>query len=220
MFIFAAALSFLARASTAGPTPESALWADLAAAAPGPARAALASRLLLGAPYVRSPLGEGKTPDADPRFRLDAFDCVTFVETAIALGHAASAAEARALLDDVRYDGPADFQHRNHYLEAQWLPANARKGWVEEVTERVAGAWAVPFRVRLDEEGWRAAERAGNVLADLDPGRRPRGAWAYSLVPLARLVALAPRIPEGTILLVVREERRARPYRVTHLGLV
>ena len=36
----------------------------------------------LGAKYVADPLGEGRGYDADPLIRKDAFDCVTFVETA------------------------------------------------------------------------------------------------------------------------------------------
>lgn len=119
---------------------EERLDAGLAEHAAGPARAAWASGLLRGAAYARSPLGEGAPPDGDPRFRLDSFDCTTLVETLIALGNATSVAEARLLLDDVRYDGPPLLAHRNHLVEAQWLPVNSRKGWVENVTGALNGA--------------------------------------------------------------------------------
>jgi hypothetical protein len=215
MPILPAALAFLLAAS-----PEAALDAGLAAQAPGAPRAVWAAGRLLGAPYRLSPLGEGAGPDPDPRFRLDAFDCVTLVETAIALGAARSVAEARALLDDVRYDGPPDFQHRNHYLEAQWLPANARKGWIEDATGRIGGEWAMVGEKRLGPGTWRAAERAGTAVAGLEPARRPLGTFPLPLVPIDHVAGLAGRIPEGTILLVVREDRPWRPYRVTHLGIV
>ncbi|MDR0498183.1 MAG: DUF1460 domain-containing protein [Holophagales bacterium] len=44
----------------------------------------------MNAPYVTNPLGEGDKADATkasrgPRCRLDAFDCVSYVETVIAL---------------------------------------------------------------------------------------------------------------------------------------
>jgi hypothetical protein len=199
---------------------EAALDVGLAARAAGPERAVWASERLLGAPYRLSPLGEGEGPDPDPRFRLDAFDCVTFVETAVALGNAARAAEAARLLDDIRYDGPPDFAHRDHYVEAQWLPANLRKGWLAEATRAIAGPLAERSEKRLTPSGWRAAERAGRVLPDLPPERRPLGTFAFDLVPLARVPEIAPRIPPGTVLLVVREDRPARPYRVTHMGIV
>jgi len=204
----------------ASPAREAALDAGLVARAAGAERAVWASERLLGARYVLSPLGEGEGPDPDPRFRLDAFDCVTFVETAVALGNAATAAEAARLLDDIRYDGPPDYAHRDHYVEAQWLPANLRKGWLAEATREIAGPLAARAEKRLTAAGWKAAERAGRVLPDLPPERRPLGTFAFDLVPLARVPEIARRIPPGTVLLVVREDRPWRPYRVTHMGLV
>jgi hypothetical protein len=201
--------------------PEAALDAGLAARAAGAGRAAWASGLLVGAPYRLSPLGEGGGPDADPRFRLDAFDCVTLVETAIALGNASRVEEAERLLDDVRYDGPADFTHRNHYVEAQWVPANLRKGWIADVTRELAGDRAtVAAEKRLTPDGWKAAERSGHVLPDLPAASRPLGTFWLDVVPLDAVVALGPRIPEGAVLLVVRTDRPSRPYRVTHMGMV
>ncbi len=202
--------------AAAGSPPEEAL----ARAPAGAPRAVLASRWFLGARYAVSPLGEGSGPDPDPRFRLDAFDCVTLVETAIAFANAGGAAEAARLLDDIRYDGPPDFDHRNHYLEAQGLPSNVRKGWIAPATREIAGPLAVTTGKRLDAGAWRAAERAGHVLAALSPDRRPLGDFRLDMVPLARVPEIAPRIPPGTILLVVRQDRPRRPYRVTHLGIV
>ncbi|HSB19567.1 MAG TPA: N-acetylmuramoyl-L-alanine amidase-like domain-containing protein [Anaeromyxobacteraceae bacterium] len=215
MAIHPAALVFLLVASR-----EAALDAGLGAHDAGAPRAVWASGLLLGAPYRVSPLGEGGGIDPDPRFRLDAFDCVTLVETAIALGSSRSVAEARVLLDDLRYDGPPDFQHRNHYLEAQWLVANARKGWIEDVTPAIGGAWAMVGEKRLTPGTWRAAERAGRTIPGLAPESRPMGRFRLPLVPVDHVPAIAPRIPEGTLLLVVREDRPWRPYRVTHLGIM
>jgi hypothetical protein len=214
------ALHTVALALLLAASPEATLDAGLPAHAAGAARAVWASGLLLGAPYRISPLGEGAGVDPDPRFRLDAFDCVTLVETAIALGSSRSVAEARVLLDDLRYDGPPDFQHRNHYLEAQWLVANARKGWIEDATPGIGGEWAMVGEKRLTPGTWRAAERAGRTIAGLEPERRPVGRFRLPLVPVDHVAAIAPRIPEGTLLLVVREDHPWRPYRVTHLGIV
>ncbi len=209
----------LALAVAAPPLPQS-LDAGLGGVAAGPARAVWASERLLGAPYRTSALGEGRPPDADPRFRLDAFDCVTLVETAVALGNAGTVAEAARLLDDVRYLGPPDFAHRSHYLMAQWIPRNLEKGWIAEATRAVAGPLAETARKRYTRASWRAAEAAGRALADLPAEMRPMGAFEVPLVPLARVMEVAPRIPSGTVLLVLREDRPSRPYRVTHMGIV
>jgi hypothetical protein len=220
-FLLAAAALPAADPATRPGDPSAKLEAGLPAHAAGAPRAVWASGQLLGQRYRLSPLGEGTGIDPDPLFRLDAFDCVTFVETAIALGNARSLAEARLLLDDVRYQaGPPDFQRRNHYMEAQWLPVNARKGWVEDVTLRLGGGAAVPGEKVLTAETWRAAERAGRLVAGLEPERRPVGSYPLPIIPLGRLAEVAPRIPDGTILLLVRADRPSRPYRITHLGLV
>jgi hypothetical protein len=214
-----AALAFLLAASPEAAL-DAALDAGLAAHAPGAARAVWATEGLVGARYLLSPLGEGSGVDPDPRFRLDAFDCVTLVETAIALGNSGTVAQARVLLDDVRYDGPPDFQHRNHYLEAQWLVANARKGWIEDATPVIAGEWAMKGEKRHTPGTWRAAEKAGATLPGLEPGHRPLGTFPLPLVPIDHAAGIEGRIPAGTLLLVVREDRPWRPYRVTHLGIV
>jgi hypothetical protein len=210
----------LAALALAAAHPEAALDEGLAARAPGAERAVWASALLVGAPYRLSPLGEGSGPDPGPRFRLDAFDCVTLVETSLALGSAASVSEAARLLDDVRYGGPPDFAHRNHYVEAQWLPSLVAKGWLEAATRRVAPDRAVRVEKRLDAASWRAAERSRHVIPDLPAERRPVGTFALDMVPLARAAEIASRLEPGLVLLVVRQDRENRPYRVTHMGLV
>jgi len=207
-------------AASPGTPLEARLDAGLAEHPPGADRASFASALLVGAPYRLSPLGEGSGIDPDPRFRLDAFDCVTFVETAMALGSARTVAEAARLLDDVRYDGPTDYQHRNHYVESQWVPALVRKGWLEPVTRSIGGDGAVRTVKRLDTATWDLARRSGHVVSGLEPGNVPVGEFALDVLPLDRLGAIAPRIPDGTVLLVVREDRASRPSRVTHMGLV
>src|SRR5690349_3041900 len=52
---------------------------------PLPERLLSTSEKFLNTPYVLSPLGEGGGVDPDPTFRLDAVDCLTFVEETLAL---------------------------------------------------------------------------------------------------------------------------------------
>ena len=197
-----------------------ALDAGLADHPAGADRAAWAAGQLRGMPYGESPLGEGRGRDPDPTFRLDRFDCTSLVETALALGAARSVAEATPLLDGIRYAGPPGFETRNHYVEAQWLPDLAAKGWIADVTVAVGGEAATVVTVRHARADWRDEARRGKLVPGLDPERMPDGEFRLSLVPLGRVMALAARIPEGTTVLVAREERKGRPYRVVHMGIV
>jgi len=216
----AAAGTPAAEAPAAGAPLEARLDAGLRGVPPGAARALWASSLLRGAPYRASPLGEGSGPDPDPRFRLDAFDCVTLVETAMALGAAGSVADAGALLDRIRYDGAPAWATRRHYAESQWLPGLVRDGWLEPLGPGALGVATVRVEKRLDAAAWREAERAGRALPGLAPGVRPEGTFALEVVPLPSLLEAAPRMPEGTLLVVVREPRPSRPSLVTHMGLL
>jgi hypothetical protein len=189
-------------------------------APPGGARAAAATRPLVGAPYLPSPLGEEHGRDPDPRFRLDAFDCMTFIETAVALGSASSLAEARAALDDVRYAGAPAYAARNHEVLSQWIPSNARKGWIAEATAEIAGAAAQPAWKEYTPASWRVVRAAGRGLPGVPRARLPLGRFGVTIVAPEEIVPLAPRLPEGTIVFVVREDRPDRATRVTHAGLV
>lgn len=91
------------------------------------------SRAFLGKPYRMGPLGEGDSSlgEAKPRWRTDSFDCVTYIETMEALARAHTESQAKGLLDSIRYDqGQVRWEHRNHFTEADWLPANAKAGHV------------------------------------------------------------------------------------------
>ena len=101
---------------------------------PFPERIDSLSRLFVGVPYTDLPLGDGEQgPEPGPRFRTDGVDCQTYVETVLAMANGRSLDQAKAILDDIRYaDGKPSFQSRNHFTEAQWLPANARKGYLAD----------------------------------------------------------------------------------------
>ncbi len=201
------------------PAPDAAVARALASPA-GAARALAATRPLLGAPYVRSPLGEGAGRDPDPRFRLDAFDCMTFVETAVALGSARSLAEARAALDDVRYSGAPAWANRNHEVLSQWIPANVAKGWISAAPLAPPGADARRVEKDYTPATWEAVRAAGRAIPGLPRGRLPLGRFAAPLVSIEDASRVTDRIPDGAVVFVVREDAPDRATLVTHAGLV
>lgn len=181
-------------------------------------RLLLASERFLGTPYGVSPLGEGEGVDPDPRLRWDKVDCVTFVEETMALALARRPEELLPRLDSIRYRGgtPA-YVSRNHLMEADWLPANARAGYVADVTRALGGTDAVTAEKVLTEASWQG--RTAQALA-LPESAHATGTFSFGLLPLGRVLAHARGFPSGTVLLVVREDGPARITRVSHLGLI
>lgn len=132
-----------------------------------------------GAPYLANPLIGG--PDQLERLviRLDAFDCVTFVEQVLALARSASAAGFRDELIRTRYRaGVVDWAARLHYF-SDWLAANQRRGAI---------------RIRTPGPGARTIQARLSSLAGL-PARRVR----FALVPKRYLARARSRLVDGSI---------------------
>lgn len=99
------------------------------------ARITHVSRLFLGGPYVENPLGGG--PLSLERFRIsfDGFDCVTYLETVIALARSKTPTAFVRELRDLRYRrGTVDWARRNHYM-IDWLARNLSHGAVKDLTQ-------------------------------------------------------------------------------------
>jgi Protein of unknown function (DUF1460) len=173
---------------------------------------------LLGAPYRLSALGEGPDGadriDPDPRFRIDAFDCTTFVETAMALASSTSIRSAQAQLDRIRYDGAPSYAARRHFPEAEWLPAMRAMHLLTDVTRRVGSSEVVVENLAV----WKRGKKKG--LPPLTDDRIPTITTSIDVWPIAAALAHSERIPPGTVVSVVRVDRDTIPVRVSHQGLV
>jgi len=109
----------------------------------------------IGAKYVANPLGEGTPPDPDPNIRFDAFDCTTFVETALADGDIDK-------LTKIRYrDGNVDFANRNHFIETDWMANNS--DIVKNITQKFGPTSG--RRVTIDKQKWFKTMYGINVAA-------------------------------------------------------
>jgi hypothetical protein len=175
------------------------------------------SERFLGTPYVHSPLGEGGGVDPDPTFRLDAVDCLTFVEQALAMSLATAEPEVTGLLERLRYASTPTYEDRNHLMEAQWLPNNQRKGFLVDVTRRYGGEDTVKVQKTLTAVTWTSRS---SLALGLPKARQPRGTYSLDMIPLERVMAHARQVPSGTILVVLREDLPLKATRVTHLGFV
>lgn len=174
------------------------------------------TRGLVAAPYLLSPLGEGRGVDPDPRFRVDAFDCTTFVETAIALTLCDELPEAQALLDRIRYRGEPNFGARRHLMTSQWIPGLIEEGYLVDITRKVGRARTKTVQLELTEARWGRRRVAKELALD----EVPYGSWSLDYLPVAELEHFADRIPAGTIINVVRADAPSSPDLITHQALV
>lgn len=209
--------------------------------APGlPERVAVLSHAFLGVPYRLGPLGEGAGGafDTDPLMSFEAADCVTFVEQVLAMSMGADLASAQDLLRRIRYrDGLVRYKSRNHFTEADWLPNNIRAGFLEDITEKVAGA-DVRFATKtVDKAAWYESKDAesleGGELKGLSKAEKerlaaawreagmdlPRQTFTLPYLPMSQLPKHVDSIPSGTVLSLVRDDRASAPTMVSHMGL-
>ena len=175
-----------------------------------------ASRLLLGTPYENGPLGEGSADaiDPDPRVDFSRVDCVTYLEQALALALAPAGADEAALLgilDAIRYeDGAVEFVRRNHYMVADWIPANG--GLLADVTAEVGGDRARTVRRTIDRAAF-LREHGAEPRPERDHAREIE----LTYLPTEALAAVEDRLETGDLVFWVG---RAETIFVVHTGLV
>jgi Protein of unknown function (DUF1460) len=99
-----------------------------------PRRIDLLSRNFLGHPYKPNPLiGSADTPEVFTA-SFDGFDCVTYIETVLALARASTVDDFIEWLRKIRYeDGRVQWERRNHYMTL-WTRNNIRNGILRPVS--------------------------------------------------------------------------------------
>jgi len=115
------------------------------------------SRAFIGHPYTPNPL-IGSAENAEVfTATLDGFDCVTYIETVLALARASTADDFVDGLRKIRYDrGRIGWKWRNHYMTG-WIRNNLRERIIAPVRAR-----GVPIVSR---------DRILNVVPGLDAQR-------------------------------------------------
>lgn len=96
------------------------------------------SEKFIGAPFVDNSLGEGPGHhDSDPTYRLDAFDCTTFVETVWTMAFSEGQGQDWTKdIQKIRYrNGEIAFTERLHFITTDWMPYHEARGAVENLTE-------------------------------------------------------------------------------------
>jgi hypothetical protein len=129
---------------------------------------------------------------------LAGFDCVTYVEHALALARSRNLRQYVGALVALRYrGGHIDWRARNHYFH-DWLARNAAAGIVRVDT---AGAGSHLVHARL------------SIVA----GLRPRSV-RFAAVGVRQLMRAAPRIASGSVVAFVSTRWRVLDF--CHTGLL
>jgi hypothetical protein len=167
------------------------------------ARPAVGQRLkaisarLLGAPYLVNPLVGSATQPEVFVATLAGFDCVTFIETVLALAWSDDVAEFLDRLREIRYErGQVAWQKRHHY-STEWVRHNIRRGWLRDVTR-----------------GADTLSRTKTV--DLMPGIRPRTV-TFRYFPKRKLKRVSRHLADGDLIFFVSTRPKLD---VFHTGLI
>ena len=158
----------------------------------------LLSRRFVGRRYEQNPLiGSADVVEVFVT-SLDRFDCVTYIETVLALSRASSVAGFSEWLRKIRYErGHVQWGRRNHYM-TDWIRNNTRNETLRSVSNP-----ALPS-VRK--------ERVLNVVPGL-PAKRVR----MKCVPKAAVSRLEPILQIGDLIFFVSTRRNLD---VFHAGIV
>ncbi len=206
------------------------------------------SQYFLGRPYLFDALGEGPQGQFDqgPLYRTDVFDCMTFVETNLALAEAKNLPQFKKLIVQVRYaQGHANYPQRNHFVSVDWNPNNTTLGVFKNITAN----FSLPTKIaetKIDKSNWyrQASLSRLKQLAPLSKAKaqelldslRALGTKQKSEIgridylPLAELFArqqnqLVPKqvfftqIPSGAIIEIVRPDWNLQNKIGTHLNV-
>lgn len=115
------------------------------------------SAALQGKPYQAFLLGEGPHDSMTPRplYRLDAFDCLTYVETVLALTYAQDEAGFLQHYKALKYYGqPEDFFHRNHFTHLQWNHSNQAQGYLHPYVPPLDARFTTTLTTQIDIPNW------------------------------------------------------------------
>src|SRR5712692_3711125 len=155
------------------------------------------SRHFLGRSYKPNPLiGSADTSEVFTA-SFDGFDCVTYIETILALARASNVDDFIECLRKIRYEqGRIQWERRNHYMTL-WIRNNVREGIIRPVSMP-----AIPVLSR---------ERVLNVLPGLAAHRT-----RVKCVPKAAAPRLAAHLQSGDLIFFVSTRKHLD---VFHAGI-
>ncbi|MFJ1269076.1 N-acetylmuramoyl-L-alanine amidase-like domain-containing protein [Legionella lytica] len=121
------------------------------------------SKHFIGMPYVLGSLGEGPKARYDqfPQYRVDAFDCDTYVNTVVALALANSLPSFQQCMQKMRYsNGKVSYIQRTHFTGLDWNQYHQQEGIFKDITQMIKNknnqAVAQMATATIDKPNWYA----------------------------------------------------------------
>jgi len=168
----------------------------------------------VGTPYEAYTLEQylkagGKPTSLEPlTLSLTRFDCVTLVESCLAIARVARAGGTPSWerfgreVERVRYRGGArgDYTSRNHYF-SEWISDGARRGLLRDLGAELGGVEDVrPLRFMTEHRASYPALADDGVYRAIGEMERRLDAQARRVIPTARIAEVADRIQTGDVL--------------------
>ena len=156
------------------------------------------SRHFLGHPYKSNPLiGSADTAEVFTA-SIDGFDCVTYIETIMALARASNVDDFVEWLRKIRYEGGRiQWKRRNHYMTL-WIRNNVRNGILKPVSSPT-----IPILSR---------ERVLNVVPGLAAQRTK-----VKCVPKSAVPRLEPHLQTGDLIFFASTRKNLDTF---HAGII
>jgi hypothetical protein len=183
--------------------------------------------------YVLGSLGEGPQARYDqfPRYRIDGFDCDTYVNTVLSLALADSSKSFKQCMKFNRYkDGLIAYTQRNHFTSIDWNLNNQKRGVLKDITLKIVDINKKPVALIsntvINKPGWYAHKTLETIrLSDTNDSKKmqllaelkTKGSTLEiinSKVPYIPFTALFPenkpnnylfsQIPNGAIIEIIR----------------
>lgn len=118
------------------------------------------SSYFLGRPYLLGALGEGPNGrfDQNPLYRTDAFDCLTYVNTVLALFFAKDLQTFQEKIIAINYENSKVAYETRHHFMNDWNRSNIQLGLMEDITLKITDDNQKPVAVLsqtlIDKPGW------------------------------------------------------------------
>lgn len=140
----------------------------------------LLSGRFLGCPYSAAPLKGSTQIHEELVVSFESFDCVTYVETVLALALVETPEQFLSELINIRYlNGEVDWFSRNHYM-VDWVERNEARGLLYNLTQSISHI---------------TVERTLSSLANYPTQQR-----ALSYIPVPEFLTHASEVQAGDIL--------------------
>jgi len=173
------------------------------------------SWLFTKTPYKLNILGEG---NIKPLYSFKGVDCVTYVETVLALANSNTLDKSISLLQKIRYkNGEIKYNKRNHFTMTQWIPNNESLGIIKNITDKVSKNTKIMIK-DITQKSFNGKFKKFKSLKE----NLPLGKHSIKYIPIKYFLNNYNNmnIPNGTIMLIIRENKNNYPIFTTHLGFI